>query len=142
MGVDTKLKNLIFIIISILYCSTCWAGITIDVTNISECKKEEANPAISYEYKNGNLILNYLNIKFNCCADKLESEVDINEDTIIIDLKEKYSEAGPCDCICPFDVMLIIKNIKPGKYKIIFDNSRLEGRQKKDTFNLELNKKQ
>lgn len=71
---------------------------------------------IYYEYSNqGALVLKHVNAAFNCCPEKIEADISIENGTIAIAERE---ENGLCDCMCLYDLDYEIRNLPLGAYQI------------------------
>jgi len=63
------------------------------------------------------LRLTHVNAGFNCCPGQLSIETRI--DAGIISVFEKEREAG-CYCDCLYDLDIVIRNLAPARYRIVF----------------------
>jgi len=73
---------------------------------------------VAYEY-NGvdTLVLSHINAAFNCCPGQISTEIDIDDDRIVITEKER--EQG-CYCLCLRDLYYEVVKVRPGAYTIRF----------------------
>ena len=108
----------------------------------SSCKNETAKDestsesCAEYSYDSGSKILTiaHINTSFNCCPDKLYSDIKVENDTIFIEESEK--ESG-CSCMCLFDINVEIYDIEAKSYFIKFIEP-YAGNQEKLIFEIDL----
>lgn len=72
----------------------------------------------SLSYENGVLTLTWHNFVANCCPNGFISNIEVEDGTIVFDVREDGD--GMCDCICLFDITSTYHNVTPGHYKLYF----------------------
>ena len=77
---------------------------------------------LKYEYDGIILRLKHINALFNCCIDEIAAEISIEDNVITIESKEILANGSGCFCTCLYDLDYEIRNLKPGKYKIIVES--------------------
>jgi hypothetical protein len=74
---------------------------------------------IEYNYDGtSTLLIRHINAGFNCCPLEIYSNISIAGDEIMIQEYETFDTAGPCACLCLFEVYYQIDNLPPGQYTI------------------------
>jgi len=58
---------------------------------------------------------------------EVSAKIDIKEGTISIRSSEEYGSEGPCDCLCAYEIAYEIRDLEPGSYYLIIDNTAAEG---------------
>ncbi len=107
--------------------------------SFDEGRVSEKNEAcIIYRYYDGVLYMWHTNAGFNCCPGDITADIDIHKNIITIAAVEK--EAG-CRCNCLFDLEYEIKNITPGKYRIIIIEQYLNEGDKEFDFEIDIEQK-
>jgi hypothetical protein len=97
----------------------------ISVINDPVCKSHNSDELVAqecaeWELAENALIMKHTNTLFNCCADSITASMEIHGDTIYINEWELGGE--PCDCICMYDVNMVLSGITPGTYNFIIRN--------------------
>lgn len=77
--------------------------------------REPCTDSIFTEVSTDTVIVHHTGAYYNCCA---YIEYTISQEDTVIDLieAEKYDSAGPCDCLCCFDLSVTITDLDPGTY--------------------------
>jgi len=88
----------------------------------SSQSRDDNDPIVSMIYENEVLLLNIDNFRVCCAMDSVLSELNIDNQTIDVNLKENSYAAN---CICPVDVNYSIDNIKVGTYELILRHADL-----------------
>jgi hypothetical protein len=99
------------------------------VTGHTGCLSYDKNPGdstyqdcIDYDYDGvGTLTLKHRNAIFNCCPTYLFAHTTLVNDTLTVTEGENLEPHGGCDCICLFDVDMMIVDLPPGEYTIHVD---------------------
>ncbi len=74
---------------------------------------------VEYNYDGSStLLIRHINAGFNCCPLEIYSDIDIAGDDIEIQEFETFDTAGPCPCLCLYEVFYQINNLPPGQYTI------------------------
>lgn len=105
-----------------------WHLATIQVDSSTGCKEFRpvvvpdsipmSQDCVDYLYDtSGILHLTHINAGFNCCAAPA-AHLAVNADTIIIAEYELYDDAGPCYCLCLYDVDYTIRGLARRAYVI------------------------
>jgi len=68
----------------------------------------------------GYLYVTHQNAMFNCCLDRLEADVSVEGNQIIIGEYESYGAGEGCYCICPYDLSYEIGPLDEGKTYVIY----------------------
>jgi hypothetical protein len=95
----------------------------------SGCLSYDKNPddstyldCIDYEYDGvGTLALTHRNAIFNCCPTYLLAYISVADNVITITEDEDLEPYGGCDCVCLFDVDMMIVGLPPGVYTVYVD---------------------
>jgi len=86
-------------------------------TDCKEFPKDgEPEEGIELSYEGGILTVVHTNVLYNCCIDRVDVEMEV--DDFVIDLYETEVVPMPCDCICYFDVTTRIAELGPGTYTV------------------------
>lgn len=108
-----------------------WDGpqpIVTGLVSYSECGGSDAdygncppdNNCLIWNYDGyGMLSLFHQNGVFNCCPDSLMADIAVSNDTVYIEESEAFGELGGCDCICPYDLEMMIDNLPSGEYTVV-----------------------
>jgi len=93
---------------------------------------------VYYSYDKANMKLNikHVNSAFNCCPELLSCDFSLQGDTIII--KEKEA-AALCNCMCLYDLDMIISGIEFKKYILKFYEPYISENER-ISFEIDLNK--
>jgi hypothetical protein len=70
----------------------------------------------SFDEATNKLTLKHTNAKFNCCLDFLYADISLVNDTILI--KEVENLTVPCNCVCKYDLDMLITGVAAKKYTI------------------------
>jgi hypothetical protein len=77
---------------------------------------------IDYDYDGvGTLTLKHRNATFNCCPTYLLAYITVADNMITITEDENNEPQGGCDCICLFNVDIMIVGLPPRVYTIFVD---------------------
>ena len=71
--------------------------------------------AIEIEVVGCRLVIRHLDVVINCCLE-YSPTVEVNGDTIRV---TEVDTGPPCDCICPFDLEIVIEGLEPGAYTVV-----------------------
>jgi len=55
---------------------------------------------------------------YNCCPDHFAYTVDVTGSEVLV--TEFEIEGEPCDCVCCFDLKVVILDLAPGAYEVTF----------------------
>ncbi|HUV29523.1 MAG TPA: hypothetical protein VMY05_00330 [Acidobacteriota bacterium] len=112
----------------------------------TDCKEFEPHVAahtpatqdcIQYQYDGSSVLqLNHINAGFNCCP-VITAEISVDGGVIRITEKDSLFEGG-CLCLCLFDVQYEIRDLRPGKYKIVVTEPLLAEGDEKLEFTVDL----
>lgn len=69
----------------------------------------------SYDVNKKQLLLTHINAAFNCCPLGIDAEAVLNGDSIVVNEQEKMGEEA-CDCICLYDLDIMIENVSLQRY--------------------------
>ena len=63
------------------------------------------------------IVMEHSGAIYNCCATMV---VDLIDQRPLLQLveRETYSQGGPCDCLCPYDLSARIPDLPPGTYQV------------------------
>lgn len=79
---------------------------------------------IEYKSKDdGYVYVTHANVLFNCCSEKVNVDVSLQGNNIIVTETETDSS---CNCICPFDVSFELGKLVPGQYSVKIMTNGLE----------------
>lgn len=127
------MKNLLIILLAISLLSACEMFGDRPVTISSSCdmvckrggdplKGSDPGPdqtCVVYSFDDDStLTLMHYNAGFNCCPEKILTDVRVAGDSLVI--TEKGKETG-CKCNCLFHVELKVYNLKPRAYHVRFE---------------------
>lgn len=98
-----------------------------EMTNYSGCEnsfaKDSDEPLSGaaecafFEYDgNGGLFMRHENALWNCCLDRIDSDIRVFGSVITI--SDWGVESAPCDCVCLYNVEYEFKNLKPIEYSV------------------------
>lgn len=117
------------------------------LTNNPECKPnsyqntkgdiplEDVKTILTWEYSNNTLTLKHENVGFNCCPERIEVGFKIEDRVITITEREKSSL---CDCLCLYDLDLVINDLPAGEYQFKVDEEYLNDGDMEFDFTLDL----
>ena len=71
----------------------------------------------------GKIKVTHQNVMFNCCIEEPNIKFNIKGNTIQVD---ESTSAPVCNCICPYDVELLIDSLEPGIYNFILTYENLQ----------------
>jgi hypothetical protein len=103
------------------------SNLAIILTDYSDCKLKDGTytdsvstgqSCVDYILCHDTLYITHINAGFNCCIDTINLIFSTSGDTLVIQEVENYDQ--PCDCLCLFDVNILITGIEPGDYYIRF----------------------
>lgn len=66
---------------------------------------------------NNTLRIRHENAVYNCCMERVEMDVYLDKDTLII---KEIPFGDNCNCICPYEIKYDINNLNYGKYYVSF----------------------
>lgn len=89
---------------------------TLSYTGCHSGQRDGYEPTVVTNYENGVLMLTIEDFRVNCAMDSVFSEVEVDNQTINLSLRENSDAAN---CTCPIDVNYSIDNINPGTYELI-----------------------
>ena len=100
------------------------SGQKISDTGCKSFGKDGSDPfydCINWSYDGfGTLTLTHINTAFNCCPAAVWGNFSFPGNDIVIEEDESYDpEAGPCPCLCLFDIEYEFYNIAPDEYDIV-----------------------
>lgn len=81
-------------------------------TDCKDYKDEEPEEGIEFNYEDGILTVVHVNAYYNCCIDRIDVQMQLENFTI--DLYETEIVPMPCDCLCYFDVTTQIAALESG----------------------------
>lgn len=55
---------------------------------------------------------------YNCCPEPILDDVDAAGGTLTV--VERILEETPCDCICCFDLEVVVADVPPGDWAVVF----------------------
>ncbi len=87
------------------------------------CKNQKAaffetnQSCIEYTYNSAEetLFLKHINAGFNCCPDKLYCNINIENNTIVLEELERKQD---CDCLCLYDMEAEVYGVKAQSYTV------------------------
>lgn len=82
---------------------------------------------VSFDVREGTIEMVHDQAPYNCCA-WIGFESYQEGQSIDIVEWERFEPSGPCDCICCFDVRVLIGGLEPGEYEVTL-TKHLEGEQ-------------
>lgn len=86
-----------------------------------------------------NLNMHHVNTAFNCCPQDITIEAyKVGFDIYIVE-EEIPNPAGPCPCMCLFDLSITIPGLPPGEYRIVVDEPYLPPGEPQLDFTVDLN---
>jgi len=88
-----------------------------DKSAIIEAETSDTLSCIDYSYNSTGkaLTMKHINAVFNCCPEKIECDVSLKGDTIVI---EESETSSACDCNCLYDLEFEIKNVEKTNYQV------------------------
>ena len=89
---------------------------TLSYTGCHSGQRDGYETTVVTNYENGVLMLTIEDFRVNCAMDSVFSEVEVDNQTINLSLRENSDAAN---CTCPIDVNYSIDNIKAGTYELI-----------------------
>ncbi len=89
----------------------------VDKKNLSAAPSNISRVEYSYDKEKQLLLVKHINAGFNCCYDKLYSNIEFTEETITI---EELEDSRSCKCNCLFNLNFELKNIEAQKYTLKF----------------------
>ena len=89
---------------------------TLSYTGCHSGQRDGYEPTVVTNYENGVLMLTIEDFRVNCAMDSVFSELEVDNQTINLSLRENSDAAN---CTCPIDVNYSIDNIKAGTYELI-----------------------
>jgi len=91
----------------------------VDTSN-SDCKNNskdnQPDDGIKFEYEDGILTVIHTNVEYNCCLDRVDVQMQL--ENFVIDLYETEVVSAPCDCLCHYDITTHIANLESGTYAV------------------------
>lgn len=70
------------------------------------------------EVEGGTLTVHHLGALYNCCPEPFA--YDVSQDGDLIRIRETEVLVNPCYCICCFNLTVVIEDVQPGSWTIIF----------------------
>jgi len=120
-----------------------------ELTGHSSCKNKRKSASLdsatsdslscidySFDEVSKKLSLRHMNAGFNCCPESLYCEIDLHQDTIII---QEFEEDGLCDCNCLYDLDFEITGVDADQYLVRFIEP-YAGDQEEIIFGIDLEK--
>ncbi len=96
----------------------------------SGCKRTtpSTTSCVEYDYDQelNILYLSHIDAGFNCCVEQISADIQIDQQSVSISAAEVYGPAGPCDCLCLYDVEFVINDLGSGEYLITVEDSATE----------------
>ena len=89
---------------------------TLSYTGCHSGQRDGYETTVVTNYENGVLMLTIEDFRVNCAMDSVFSELEVDNQTINLSLRENSDAAN---CTCPIDVNYSIDNINPGTYELI-----------------------
>jgi hypothetical protein len=91
----------------------------IDCYERGETRVPPEEDCIEYNYDGtSTLLIRHINAGFNCCPLDIYSYISIAGNQITIYEYETFDTAGPCPCMCLYEIYYEINNLPPGEYTI------------------------
>lgn len=66
----------------------------------------------------GSVLLQHVAAMYNCCPEPILYDVEANGGTLTV--VERVLEETPCDCICCFDLEVVVADVPPGDWAVVF----------------------
>ena len=64
------------------------------------------------------VLLTHAGAMYNCCPEPILYDVEANGGTLTV--VERVLEETPCDCICCFDLEIVVADVPPGDWAVVF----------------------
>ncbi len=64
------------------------------------------------------VLLTHAGAMYNCCPEPILYDVDAAGGTLTV--VERVLEETPCDCICCFDLEVVVADVPPGDWDVVF----------------------
>jgi hypothetical protein len=110
--------------VALLFVASCGDNPTGVIVENSGCKRSSSSTScVEYAFENGKLYLKNFDAGFNCCPENISADIQVTDDTVYITAVEVYGSAGPCSCLCLYDVEYEIDDLAPGEYLITIEDA-------------------
>ena len=83
----------------------------------SVARNDSVMECVEWVTQTGGLRLRHTNAMFNCCLNSLNASISLSGDTVMIIEHEVLST--PCDCVCLYDLDMLIADLNSGTYHFI-----------------------
>ncbi|MBO7481529.1 MAG: hypothetical protein J6T63_05390 [Bacteroidales bacterium] len=90
---------------------------TLSYSGCHSNQRDGYEPIVSTNYENGILLLTVEGFRVNCAMDSVSSELEIDNQTINLRIRETNPYSA--NCTCPIDIDYSIDKIKAGTYELI-----------------------
>jgi len=104
-------------------------------TKSAELDDNHSCVEFSFDQQNQLLKIKHINAGFNCCPEKLYSEIWLSNDSIFI---QEFEQAALCRCNCLYDLEFEISGVEQKGYHLIFIEPYAKN-QKQLAFDIDLN---
>jgi hypothetical protein len=92
------------------------AAVLVALLVVSLASAQTCDEEVRLETSDGTIEISHLQTMYNCCC---SVDSDVFQDGFWIDVHEyEHLIEGGCDCLCCFDIKVVIAGLEPGDYTL------------------------